>query len=443
MSADREHARVVDAGNGHAPGARSRKLPLIAGALALLLLLLALSLRVALQPERVTRLLLDRAGKALGLEIAASGVGEYRLRGTPTLVVRDLVAREPGAARPLLRAQRVLLAVPWSTIRSRGAVLDIDRIELDRPQLDLAAFQRWLDRRPERESRAPTLRKGLQVTDGSVIASSWRLEALDIALPSLHPRRRVDATLAGRYLSGNTRTPFDLQLVLAQPATDTALGLAGTLSIQRERWRIPATIRMSGLLHLGQGWRVDRARLRADARYQAGKTQVPFVLGLAGPLRYRAGRLSLIPAGVALRSVDTAPRRDSEASSVPTLDASGAIALATALELHLRGLLAAWPRAWPALPPPIGQSDSALPFVLDYVGKSDLSQIAALRLERDASRFDGRFRLPDVTGWVEASKTGSPIPPLDGRIGTPRLEIAGAQLEGVQIRIDDPDVPEL
>ena len=400
-------------------------------------------MRVALQPERVTRLLLDRAGKALGLEITASGVGEYQLRGMPTLVVRDVVAREPGAASPLLRAERILLSVPWSTIRSRGAVLDITRIELDRPQLDLAAFQRWLDHRPERESRMPTLRQGLHVGNGSVIAKTWTIEGLDIALPSLHPRQRVDATVAGRYLSGNTRTPFELQLVLAQPATETALGIAGTLTIERERWRIPATVRMSGMLHLGQGWRIDRARLGADARYESGKSKVPFVLGLAGPLRYRSGRLSLIPAGVALRSVDKVAREDSDGSKVPTLDASGAIALAGSLELHLRGLLAAWPDAWPALPPPIGQSDSALPFVLDYAGKSDLSQIAALHLQRDASRFDGRFRLPEVTRWLQASKTTSPIPPLDGRISAPRLEIAGARMEGVRIEIDDPDVPEL
>ncbi|MCA1714687.1 MAG: hypothetical protein LC715_06120, partial [Gammaproteobacteria bacterium] len=277
MSTEPEHPRVAT-DDGHAQGKRSRKLALIAGAVALLLLLLLmLGLRVALQPERVSRLLLDRVGNALGLEITAAGVGEYRVRGMPTLVVRDVVAREPGAARPLLRAERILLSLPWSTIRGRGADLDITRIELDRPQLDLAAFQHWLDRRPERESRIPTVRQGLQVDDGRVIAGSWTLEALDITLPSLHPDRRVDATIAGRYVSGNTRTPFDLRMVLARPATRTALGLAGRLSIERGRWRIPATVRLSGLLRLGEGWRIDRARLGAEARYESGRTRVPFV----------------------------------------------------------------------------------------------------------------------------------------------------------------------
>ena len=92
----------------------------IAGAIAVLLLLLALALRVALQPEHVTGLVLGQLGKALGLEITASGPGEYRLGGSPVLVVRGVVAREPGAKTAILRAERVLLSLPWSTIRSRG-----------------------------------------------------------------------------------------------------------------------------------------------------------------------------------------------------------------------------------------------------------------------------------------------------------------------------------
>lgn len=415
---------------------RNKRIAWIAG-VAAAVLLLALALRIALQPERVTRLLLDRVGTALGLEISASGVGEYRLRGTPTLVVRDVVAREPGAKTPLLRAERILLSLPWSTIRSRGAKLDVTRVELDTPQLDLAALQHWLDTRPPGETRIPTLSNGLQVSDGRLIADNWTLESLDIELPALSPQQRVAAAVSGRYVSGSVRTPFDLQVVLARPAADTALGIAGTASIEREQWRMPAQVRLSGILHLGDGWRIDHTRLGADARHQSGDTRLPFVLGLAGSLGYRDGRLSLSPAGVALRSSGKLPP---ESAKVPTLDASGALALADALELQLQGVLATWPEAWPALPPPIGPSSSPLPFALDYLGKSDLSGIARLHLQRDGSRFDGRFRLPEVTSWIQASGTGSPIPPLDGRISTPQLEISGAQLEGVQIEIDDPDV---
>src|SRR3546814_1355552 len=130
-------------------------------ATAAILLLLALALHLLLQPQRVTGFVLNALGDALGLEITATGSSEYHLRGTPVLVVHDVVAREPGAATPLLRARRVYVSVPWSTVRSRGAQLDITRIELDAPVIDLPALQHWLAARPPGASRLPTLRHGI------------------------------------------------------------------------------------------------------------------------------------------------------------------------------------------------------------------------------------------------------------------------------------------
>ena len=82
-------------------------------------------------------------------------------------------------------------------------------------------------------------------------------------------------------------------------------------------------------------------------------------------------------------------------------------------------------------------SNSPLPFVLDYSGAANLSGDTALQLRRDATRFDGRFRLPDVLAWIEAAADGSPLPPIDGRLTTPVLEITGATLHGVEITFDD------
>src|SRR5690606_4515926 len=147
-------------------GREMRKPAKLLLATAAALLLLALALHLLLQPQRVAGFVLNALGDALGLEITAAGSSEYNLRGTPVLVVRDVVAREPGAATPLLRARRVYVSVPWSTVRSRGTQLDITRIELDAPVLDLPALQHWLANRPPGESRMPTLGDGLQVSDG-------------------------------------------------------------------------------------------------------------------------------------------------------------------------------------------------------------------------------------------------------------------------------------
>ena len=100
--------------------------------------------------------------------------------------------------------------------------------------------------------------------------------------------------------------------------------------------------------------------------------------------------------------------------------------------LHLAGILATWPDAWPALPPPIGQSTSPLPFTSITRRPFDFSSVARLQLMRDDTRFDARFALPAVLAWIDAPPS-SPLPPLSGRLTTPTLDIDGAILEGVDI----------
>ena len=398
------------------------------------LLLLALLLRVALQPEHATRLILDQAGKALGLEITASS-GEYRLRGTPQLVLHDVVAREPGAT-PLLRASRIYLSLPWSTIRARGSDLTVRRIELDAPGFDLPAYQHWIATRPPSARRIPTLTDGLRIRDGRIDNDDWAVDGIDADLPSLHPDRPAQARLRARYLDPPLAIPVDLAVALSHPsamATGAVTGFAtrGHITIERGDGRLPATIALSGPLLLGKDdLRITPAHLGLAARYESGKTALPFTLGLHGPLQFDEATWVLAPVGAALHGQ----------GPVPTFNARGALALGRRLVLQLDGRIAQWPETWPALPAPIGQSTSALPFVLHYIGRPDLSEIATLHLERDATIFDGRFRLPDVIAWVDADKL-SPLPPLDGHATTPRMEISGAQLEGVEVSIDDPALP--
>jgi hypothetical protein len=403
--------------------------------IAVALLLLALLLRFALQPEHATRLLLDQAGKALGLEITASS-GEYRLRGTPQLVLHDVVAREPGET-PLLRAKRIYLSLPWSTIRARGSDLTVQRIELDGPRFDLPAYQHWVATRPPSARRIPTLTDGLRIRDGRIDNDDWNVDGIDADLPSLHPDRPVQARLRARYLDPPITIPVDLAVALSHPSaltTGAATGFAtrGRIAIERGDWRLPATIALSGPLQLGKDdLRITPAHLGLAARYESGKTALPFTLGLHGPLRFDEATWVLAPVGVALHGQ----------GPIPTFDARGALALGRRLVLQLDGRIAQWPETWPVLPAPIGQSTSALPFVLHYIGRPDLSEIATLHLERDSTVFDGRFRLPDVVAWINVDKL-SPLPPLDGHVTTPRLEISGVQLEGVEVSIDDPALPD-
>ena len=181
---------MSDAGTASpTPPRRWRRRLFVLGALLAALSLLATWL---LQPKQLVPLILDRAGKALSLQITASPDAEARLRGTPQLVVHDLVVREPGGDGVLLRAKRVLLALPWSSVRGGGKDVVIRRIELDAPELDLAAMRVWLAKRPPSEETAiPTLTDGLRITDARLVDDTLRIEDLAIDLPSLHPQRRT------------------------------------------------------------------------------------------------------------------------------------------------------------------------------------------------------------------------------------------------------------
>ncbi len=400
-------------------------------ALGIVLLLLSLLATWLLQPKQLVPLILDRAGKSLGLEITADGNAEARLRGEPQLIVRRLVAREPGAKTAILHAERVLLALPWSTLRNGGKDAVIKRIELDAPVLDVPALQAWLAKRPSgEETKIPTLTDGLRIVDGRIDNDDWRIEGVAVTLPSLHPQKPVEARIRGRYVDAPTAIPFDLAVALTRPANDAGIAVFGPLTIERDDWRLPATIQLSGPLHLGEDeLTVTPAKLGVSARYESGDTRLPFSLGLHGPLRFDEATWVLAPVGVALRGE----------SPIPSFDAHGALALGRRLVIELDGALPQWPDAWPALPAPVSDSTSPLPFALRYTGQPDLSGVAGLQLKRDATAFDGRFRLYDVLGWIDQSG-GSPLPPLDSRLRSPQLEISGATLEGVDIVLDDEDV---
>ncbi len=315
-----------------------------------------------------------------------------------------------------------------------------------RPRLDVPALQHWLATRPKRETRIPTLTEGLRITRGRIDNNSapgkgWRIDGIEVQLPSLVPGKPVNSRIKGRYFDPPNTVRFDVAVSMTRPENGAGLAMIGPVTVERAQWRIPAYIRLSGPVHIGKDdLRLSPARLGMAARFisvnsGSGDTDLPFVLGLHGPLRFDEGTWALAPAGLVLRG-------SGEDSLLPDLQARGALALGRRLVVQLQGRIAAWPQAWPTLPPPIGQSTSPLPFALDYVGKTDLSDVTRLQLQRDATRFDGRFRAFEVADWIEEHGSGSPLPPLDGTITTPRMEVAGAQLEGIEIVLDEPALDE-
>lgn len=387
-----------------------------------------------LQPEQLVPLILDRTGRALSLEITADAGATARLRDRPQLVVRNLVVREPGAKTAILRADRLLISLPWSSVRSGGEDPTVERLELDAPVLDVPALQAWLAQRPPGEPpKIPTLTDGLRVVDGRIDNGDWRIEGVAVDLPALHPGRPAHARIHGRYLDAPTSIVFDLAVAMTTPANHAGVAVVGPLTLERGDWRITAALTLAGPLHLGDGGiAMTPAKFGVSARYVSGDTTLPFALGLHGPLRFDTATWVLVPVGVAVRGEEP----------VPAFDARGALALGQRLAIRLDGALPQWPSSWPALPAPVSNSTSPLPFTLRYTGQTDLSDIAGLSLRRDATAFDGRFRLYDVLGWIDQTG-GAPLPPLDGTLRSPKLEISGATLEGVRIVLDDEGIAEM
>lgn len=414
-----------------APPSRRRRRRLLV--IALVVVVGALLLMVwGTRPKQVAGLVTDGLGDALGLEIRARGISEYTWRGQPSLTLRDVEARVPGAATPMLRADRMHVRLPWSTVRSRGRELTLTRVEADAPEIDLAAFQEWWASRPPGEERPLRITEGVHVERGRLRGEGWRIDDFALGVERVVPERPMPVETSGRYVAETMAARFDLDLALSRPALPAELRANGRVQLEASDWRMPATLVLSGPLSTdARGLHVRPLRFGAGASYVAGGARVPFRLGLYGPLSIVDGVVALEPATVALR-----PQSD-DGSPVPSLDARGALAFGERLVLRLDGALAGWPAAWPALPAPIGQSDAPLPFALRYQGATDLTATTALRVTRKDAAFEGRFRLPAVLDWIDAGANGSPLPPLEGTLRADTLEIAGATLEGVRIEMRD------
>lgn len=406
-----------------------RKLVWVALAIVVLIAALLAASYFALKPANFTPLLLERIGKATGLVITAKGQSEINWRGTPHIVLREVDARSPGARTPVLTAERIKIALPWVTLKSRGQTLVIDRVELDAPVLDLQAFRIWQDTRPKSESRIPDFKHGLSVTRGQVLGRGWQVEGLEVHVPSFSMQAPVQGTLAGQFSNNTLRMRFDLGVGLTRPASGAGVGVNGDASLFSGDWALATRPRLRGVLSLDKGdVRMRDGLLGAFVEYRTGTSIVPMTLGLQGDWLLSSEGLQLLPAYVALRGKDT----------MPNLDARGHVRFGSNLDVALAGHMAQWPAMWPELPSPLNRYKGPMDFALNYLGDTRFYTPLDLRLTRPDVQFDGKFRPKDVVAWTHADNRGTPIPPIKGTMKAARIDIGDMPLEGVEIDIEDP-----
>ena len=370
---------------------RKRRWPWILAAFVVLAALAAVWVNRQLEANRLTATVLARAGEAMGLEFTIEGTPEYALRPEPRLVLPGLKVRQPGAAAPwILRAERAEVSLPWDTLTGDGSLV-ITRLELVRPELELAALSAWLASRPPSQEpfELPTFTDGLELSNGRVSGAGWDVESLALSLPTLVPGSPAEAELSGRFMQEGTELVFAGRLDADRAALDPGLTLSAS------------------------------GRLRSEG------IDAPWSLSLDGRLDATADPVTM----------DIAALEWTSESPLPDLTANGRASFGDALVLQLEGELPRWPQGWPVLPEPMASSTSPLGFVLGYDGPTDLAAPLALRLRRDETLLDTRLVLPEMLAWLDAAP-GNPLPPLTGELQTPLLEIGGATLEGLRITLD-------
>lgn len=150
------------------PSARRLRRPRLVRVLFVLLALGAVAAVLVhryTRPRRITAMLVERVRSDLGAELRLGGDAGYAfMPGLRAVLPQpELVA---GGAR-VLRADSLRAALPWHTLWSSR--LEIEKIELVRPVLDLDALHAWLAAMPPSQASVPDVRFALHVESGSVL----------------------------------------------------------------------------------------------------------------------------------------------------------------------------------------------------------------------------------------------------------------------------------
>lgn len=155
-----------------------------------------------LRPATLAALLIDQARSGFGLELRLASGLRYAVTPELSLSLPAAELRGVGETGPLLSATRIELALPWSSLWRRPP--PIERLVLERPELDLDALERWLARQPTGEAAGGVPPFRLEIRDGS-LSRNGALLASGIDVDLAHAGE-LDAWLAGWRQGGALRT---------------------------------------------------------------------------------------------------------------------------------------------------------------------------------------------------------------------------------------------
>ena len=183
----------------------------VLGVVAALLLVVALSSPWWFNARRVADLALAQAGIATGLDWEYDGEPALRWRPQPWLSLPGLQVRDT-TGRPVLTAERLEIALPWSTLR--GESLRVDALRIEALDIDLDAATAWWNDQPAGDvANLPRL-DGLEITRGRVRWAEGALQDLELTLPRFALGESMALALRGNVVdtTESHRAPFALAL---------------------------------------------------------------------------------------------------------------------------------------------------------------------------------------------------------------------------------------
>ncbi|RDS83084.1 AsmA family protein [Dyella monticola] len=183
--------------------------------LAGIALVVLVALYLLLQPDRFTALLKAQAQQA-GLELTLSSPASPTLFPRPALQLEGitLVARDNGANpnnMPILLAANGRLVLPWRALLGRQ--VEISRMQINSPRVDLDALQAWLVNLPPQSTKVPEevprIATGVRIRNGSVVQGDreW-LSDVSLDTGRLTPGQAFWVNLSGSETDG---TPLQWQ----------------------------------------------------------------------------------------------------------------------------------------------------------------------------------------------------------------------------------------
>ena len=339
-----------------------------------------------LEPTKLTHTVLGKIGEQLNLKFEFKGLPSYAMKPEPRLVLPNLKVINPVDNKVFLSASRVEMSLPWSTIL--GNTPHITRIEADDPVLNYPGLRAWQATRPATPFEVPTFTSGLKINNGQLIDVGYSIRKINASLPHLENQKPIKAEVSGIFQHDKTSISFN-----------------GPLNIAKAGLNSEFTLESKGELNLGD----------KPLSYQI-KTAGNFA-SLEKSFNINSKTLSWI-----------------SESPLPNLQASLNLSIGDNLKLSSTGIIAQWPKDWPALPAPLNHQPKNIPYELNYSGKADFSDAISLKLSIEQSQLSSSLKIAEIQQWVE-NVEGSPLPPLQGQFDTPIIQLDGVSLEGVSIEI--------